>query len=136
MTIPKDPLVEALLALQAFEGLTDPAKTNATYDLQLTKLRKPLPVSVLMHHYDRRNRKKLSITTASATGVCGHCHIAVPRALMLQMSRSGALGSCPQCEGFLYMERPTPADPGAMKPAPKKARKTRKPAIANSAVAA
>ena len=129
MTIPKDPLVEALLALQAFEGLANPAETNASYDLQLTKLRKPLPVSVLMHHYHRRNRKKLSITTASATGVCGHCHIAVPRALILQMSRSGALGSCPQCEGFLYMEGPSPAVVLAKKPSSKKTKTARQPVL-------
>ena len=132
MTIPKDPLVEALLALQAFEGLSDPPQTNASYDLQLTKLRKPLPVSVLMHHYHRRQRKKLSITTASPTGVCGHCHIAVPRGLLLQMSRSGALGSCPHCEGFLYIERETSTEPVAKKPAPKKAKAARPIAAATA----
>lgn len=110
MTTAHDPLVDALLALQTFEGRADSAETNASYDLQLTKLRKPLPVAVLMHHYHRRQRRKLSITTASRTGACGHCHIAVPRALLLQMSRSGALGTCPQCEGFLYMEPASAAD--------------------------
>lgn len=136
MTIPKDPLVEALLALQAFEGLSDAPQTNATYDLQLTKLRKPLPVSVLMHHYHRRNRKKLSITTASQTGVCGHCHIAVPRALLLQMSRSGALGSCPHCEGFLYMEGQAPAEPLAEKTTSQKEKPARQPTLTTAMAAA
>lgn len=125
MTTPNDPLVDALLALQAFEGLTDPPKTDATYDLQLAKLRNPLPVSVLMHHYDRRQRKKRSITTAR-NGVCGHCHLAVPRALVLQMSRSGALGTCPQCEGFLYIERESAPELTAKKAAPRKRKATRK----------
>jgi hypothetical protein len=131
MTTPRDPLVEALLALQAFEGLSDPPRINASYDVQLMKLRKPLPVSVLMHHQHRRQRKKLSITTASRTGVCGHCHIAVPRGLLQQMSRSGALASCPQCEGFLYMERENPgAAAMATKAAPKRARSKRPSASA------
>lgn len=130
MTTAKDPLVEALLALQAFEGLTDPAETNASYDLQLTKLRKPLPVSVLMHHYHRRQRRKLSITTTSRTGACGHCHIAVPRGLLLQMSRSGALGTCPQCEGFLYVEPETAADFATTRASAKKARRSGKAAAA------
>ncbi len=132
MTTPHDPLVKALLALQAFEGLSDPPQTNASYDLQLARLRKPLPVSVLMHHYHRRERRKLTITTASASGACGHCHIAVPRGLILQMARTGALGSCPHCEGFLYAEREQPAEPLAKKTAPKKPKSPRPLAAATA----
>ena len=121
MTTPNDSLVEALLALQAFEGLSDPPQPNGSYDLQLSRLRKPLPVSILMHHYHRRQRGKLSITTASQTGVCGHCHIAIPRSLLQQMSRARTLASCPQCEGFLYLEKLSPAGPVAKKkPAPQR----------------
>ena len=124
MTNPNDPLVEALLALQAFEGLTDPPETNASYERQLKRLREPIPVSVLMHHDHRRQRKKKSIAPARK-GVCGHCHIGVPRAMVLQMTRSGALGSCPHCEGFLYVE----SEPAA-EPAPKKAKTSRKKSVA------
>lgn len=100
----QDPLVQALLALQFFEGLTDPAKPDGSYHVKLAKLRAALPVSILMHHYHRRNRKKLSIARPTASGACGHCFIAVPRGLILQMSRTGSLVSCPQCDGFLYVE--------------------------------
>jgi hypothetical protein len=132
MTMPRDPLVEALLALQAFQGLSDPPQTSSSYDLQLAKLREPLPVSILLHHSHRRQRKKLSITTASPKGVCGHCQIAVPRGLLLKMSRSGALVSCPHCEGFLYMERVNPAESPGRKSAGKPT-KTRRPTPAPTA---
>jgi len=128
MTAPKDPLVEALLALQAFEGLTDPSQTNPSYDRQLKQLRGPIPVSVLMHHYERRRRKKWSIA-AARNGVCGHCHLGVPRALVLQMTRLRALATCPHCEGFLYMEtEPTVEDP-PKKIAPKKPKTAAKTAL-------
>jgi hypothetical protein len=122
MTTPNEPLVEALLALQTFEGLSDPANKDASYDLQLAKLRAPLPVSILQHHSHRRQRGKRSIALASRNGACGHCHLAIPRALVLQMSRSGALGTCPHCEGFLYMEVESPAEPIAGRTPPRKAK--------------
>jgi hypothetical protein len=125
MSIPKDPLVEALLALQAFEGLSDPPQTSASYEQQVARLRAPLPVSVLMHHDHRRHRKQMSITTAR-NGVCGHCHIAVPKALVLQMTRTGALGSCPHCEGFLYVESEPTAEVAQKKPAASKSKTSRK----------
>jgi len=125
MSIPKDPLVEALLALQAFEGLSDPPQASASYEQQLARLRAPIPVSVLTHHDHRRRRKQRSITTAR-NGVCGHCHIAVPRALVIQMARSGALGSCPHCEGFLYIESEPAAEVAQKKPATSNSKTSRK----------
>jgi predicted nucleic acid-binding Zn-ribbon protein len=125
MSIPKDALVEALLALQAFEGLNDPPQTSASYEQQLRRLRAPIPVSVLVHHEYRRRRKKRSITPAR-NGVCGHCHIAVPKALVIQMSRTGALGSCPHCEGFLYIESEPAAAAERKKPATAKSKSSRK----------
>jgi hypothetical protein len=48
------------------------------------------------------------------------------------MSRSGALGSCPHCEGFLYIERENPAAAVVKKPAPKKTKSTRPIAAATA----
>ena len=124
MPIPKEPLVEALLAIQALETMSGTQDPSAA--VQLEKLRDSLPVSILIHHDHRRQRGKLSITTVSPTGVCGHCHLAVPRGLLLQMSRSGALGTCPHCEGFLYLDSESTAAILVKKSATKKSKAVRR----------
>lgn len=133
MTISQDPLVTALLALQSFEGLTDPEHPDAAYDIRLNKLRKPLPVAILMHHYHRRQRRKRSIAIVSGSGACGHCHISLTRGILMQLTRSGELGTCPHCEGFLYMEQKGPVEPEVKSAASKKAKTPRKPKAAAAA---
>jgi predicted nucleic acid-binding Zn-ribbon protein len=46
-------------------------------------------------------------------GMCGHCQTAVPKALMLQMQQRGALGMCPECSGYLFVEEPDAREIGA-----------------------
>src|SRR6476619_908286 len=95
-----DPLVQHLRMLEAFDDL-NPKPTDS--DPELKRLRALLPVSIL-GHYDYRRRWHQRSLAAVTNGACDHCQSPVPNALMLQMQRRGALGTCPECSGYVFVE--------------------------------
>jgi predicted nucleic acid-binding Zn-ribbon protein len=98
-----DPLLKNLRALEAFDDLNPkPADSES----ELERLRAMLPASILGHYDYRRRRDQRSIA-AVINGACGHCQIVLPKALMLQLQQSGALGMCPECSGYLFVEEPS-----------------------------
>jgi len=104
-----DPLVKNLLALEAFDDLNpEPADSES----ELERLRAMLPASIL-GHYDFRRRRGQRSLAAVINGACGHCQTAVPKALMLQLQQSGALGMCPECSGYLFFKEPCAREMGA-----------------------
>ena len=95
-----DPLVKHLRMLEAFDDLNPkPADSES----ELERLRAMLPTPILAH-YDYRRSRSLRSLAAVIVAACGHCKSAVPTALMLQMQRRGALGICPECGGYLFVE--------------------------------
>jgi len=97
-----DPLVKNLRALEAFDDLNPKPEDPES---ELERLRAMLPASIL-GHYDYRRRRGQRSLAAVINGACGHCQTAVPKALMLQLQQSGALGMCPECSGYLFVEEP------------------------------
>ncbi len=95
-----DPLVKHLRMLEAFDDLNP---KPADSEPELERLRALLQASIL-GHYDHRRRRHQRSLAAVMNGACGHCQIAVPNALMLQMQQRGALGMCPECSGYLFVE--------------------------------
>lgn len=98
-----DPLVMNLRALEEFDNL-NPKPVDSESELE--RLRSKLPASIL-GHYDYRRRRGQRCLAAVINGGCGHCQTAAPKALMLQMQQQGALGMCPECSGYLFVEEPS-----------------------------
>jgi predicted nucleic acid-binding Zn-ribbon protein len=93
---PEISVVDALVLLQAFEGLDDPF-----YEPEMHRLRAQIPRSILRNHEQRRQRGQRSIASAT-DGFCGQCGIRMPATLMKPMRTTGSMGTCPGCGVFLY----------------------------------
>ena len=90
-----------LRMLEAFDDLNlEPVDSEP----EVERLRALLPTSILGHYDDQRWRHQRGLT-AVMNGECGHCQSRVPNALMLQMRWRGALGMCPECSGYLFVEK-------------------------------
>jgi predicted nucleic acid-binding Zn-ribbon protein len=94
-------LVKHLRMLEAFGDL-NPEPVDS--EPEFKRLDALLPASILGHYDDRRRRRRRGLTAVS-NGECGHCRSRVPNAMMLQTQRVGALGMCPDCSGYLFVEK-------------------------------
>jgi predicted nucleic acid-binding Zn-ribbon protein len=83
-----------------------PAGTKANRRLQvmIESLRMPLPTSILNHYDLCKSRGEASIAPVRH-GVCGVCHISLPRARLADLSgRPAEINVCDSCGVFIYLE--------------------------------
>jgi predicted nucleic acid-binding Zn-ribbon protein len=70
---------------------------------RIDALRAPLPTSILSHHDRCRTRGRLSIAPVRH-GVCGACHLGLPRARLFELiSKPTELNVCDNCGVFIYL---------------------------------
>ena len=101
---------------------------------KIDAVRNLLPTSILSYHDALKASGRRSIAPVR-NGVCGGCHLAVPRGTALDLRRSnGQLTVCNNCGVFIYLseEEQQPA----VAPAPATVSKTRKKTTKKVAVAA
>lgn len=80
---------------------------RATLATEIDSLRALLPTSILHHHDSRKARGKTSLAPASG-GVCGACHLAIPRGRLADLQRiTDALNVCDHCGVFIYLAKET-----------------------------
>jgi C4-type zinc ribbon domain len=79
------------------------APISGAVEREIESLRDLLPTSIL-GHYDRlKARGKLGLA-AVARGVCGACHLAVPRGKVADLRRAPqSLNVCDNCGTFIYL---------------------------------
>jgi predicted nucleic acid-binding Zn-ribbon protein len=97
---------------------------SASLAAEIESLRAVLPTSILSHHDALRARGKISVA-AVTRGVCGACHLAIPRGHVGQLRRvADDLSVCDHCGVFIYLadeDQPAPEDvPKAVADGPKK----------------
>lgn len=73
------------------------------YSAAEVSLRSEVP-TVILGHFDRCVRAGRSGIAPIRSGVCGGCHIRVPRAQYAGMRGSHELDVCDQCGAFLFAE--------------------------------
>ena len=90
----------------------DPAAI-ASLTAEIESLRAILPTSILNHHDARRARGKVSVAPVRR-GICGACHIAIPRGRLAELRRvADELNVCDHCGVFIYLgeeDQPVAAD--------------------------
>jgi len=122
---------------RAQRQLNEGSNAGKSIAAEIASLRNLLPTSILAHHDSLRVRGKPSIAPVSR-GVCGGCHLALPRGRVADLRREpDNLNVCDNCGVFIYLaeEQPPQADPaffralvGTKKNKPSK-RAKRRPAI-------
>jgi predicted nucleic acid-binding Zn-ribbon protein len=93
------------------------------------KLRGKIPAPVLAH-YDRltvRGKKGVAIVREQ---VCTGCHMRLPMAVIMTLMHGRDVQLCDTCGRYLYLPDATKTEAQEPVPAPKPARKTRKPKAA------
>ncbi|MDR3401167.1 MAG: hypothetical protein P4L99_01615 [Chthoniobacter sp.] len=85
------------------------AKTDPSIAAEIESLRDLLPTSILAHHDSLKARGKRSIASVSR-GICGACHLALPRGRVADLRPEPAdLNVCDHCGVFIYLaEEPPP----------------------------
>ncbi|MHA3772856.1 C4-type zinc ribbon domain-containing protein [Verrucomicrobiota bacterium sgz303538] len=69
----------------------------------ITALRNLLPTSILGHHDALKERGRLSVA-AARNGVCGGCHLGIPKGTVLELRRTrNELTMCNNCGVFLFL---------------------------------
>jgi predicted nucleic acid-binding Zn-ribbon protein len=77
---------------------------------EMESLRAMMPTSILMHYDSRRARGKMGVAPVSH-GICGACHIAIPKGHVAELRRGdGSLSVCENCGVFVYLEEETPLE--------------------------
>ena len=127
--------LKELTQLETEKSRLTKAKT-ALGDLpqKMEAVRNLLPTSILSYHDALKARGRRSIAPVRR-GVCGGCHLAVPRGTALDLRRSnGQLTVCNNCGVFIYLaeEEQQPVVVATTE----KAVKTRKKAVKKVAAAA
>ncbi|MEI9898533.1 MAG: C4-type zinc ribbon domain-containing protein [Chthoniobacter sp.] len=87
---------------------------------EIESLRDLLPTSILAHHDSFKVRGKPSSAPVSR-GICGACHLALPRGRIADLRRGpDDLNVCDNCGVFIYLaeEKPPEADDAAFFKAP------------------
>jgi predicted nucleic acid-binding Zn-ribbon protein len=80
------------------------ADTTEHQEIQakIDSLRAPLPTSILSHYDGRKARGKLSVAPVR-NGVCGACHLELPRGRVADLiSKPTELNICDNCGVFIY----------------------------------
>jgi predicted nucleic acid-binding Zn-ribbon protein len=116
------------------------SSASRTLAAEMESLRAFLPTSILEHHDSRRARGKISLALVT-NGICGACHLAIPRGQLAQLRRVvDDLSVCEQCGAFVYLAdegQPTPdgwlkAVPGRRKKSVRSKRAPRQIKISHS----
>lgn len=121
-------IIPRLRQLAELEGAQRQLKkhrgASASLAAEIESLRAVLPTSILSHHDALRARGKISVAPVTR-GVCGACHLAIPRGHLGQLRRvADDLSVCDHCGVFIYLadeDQPALADlPKAVAGGPKK----------------
>jgi predicted nucleic acid-binding Zn-ribbon protein len=82
------------------------SRDTEQYQEMLDKIesqRAPLPTSILVHYDRRKARGKLAIAPV-LRGVCGACHLSIPRGRVADLRHKPAeLNVCDNCGVFIYL---------------------------------
>jgi predicted nucleic acid-binding Zn-ribbon protein len=92
-----------LVQLEAeLRNVSADTKEHQQIQVKIESLRAPLPTSILGHYDRRKARGKLSVAPVR-NGVCGACHLALPRARLADLiSKPTELNVCDNCGVFIY----------------------------------
>lgn len=98
-------IIQALKELQSIARTSTTARPKALAALSphQVELRSQIPNSILSH-FDRLLAQGRSGVAPLRNGVCGGCHIRIPRAHIAGMRSSHELDICDQCGTFIYSE--------------------------------
>jgi predicted nucleic acid-binding Zn-ribbon protein len=99
-------IIQALNELQTIARTAKPvARSAATAPLtsRQVALRAQIPTSIL-GHFDRMLAQRKPGIAAVRNGVCGACHLRIPRAHVAGIKGSHELDVCDQCGTFIYSE--------------------------------
>jgi len=99
-------IIQALKELQTIARAAKPVACSATpapLSSRQVALRAQVPTSIL-GHFDRMLAQKKSGIAALRNGVCGACHIRIPRAHVAGIMGTHELDVCDQCSTFIYAE--------------------------------
>lgn len=115
---------------KAQRRIKEKSEASKTLAAEIESLRDLLPTSILTHHDSFKARAKLSIAPV-VRGICGACHLALPRGRVADLLRvPDDLRVCDNCGAFIYpAEEPPPqAEAGSPKELPpaKKASPTKR----------
>lgn len=76
---------------------------GASLTAEIESVRAVLPTAILSHHDGRRARSKVSVAPVTR-GICGACHLAIPRGRLAELRRlSGEVNVCDNCGVFIYL---------------------------------
>jgi predicted nucleic acid-binding Zn-ribbon protein len=103
---------------KAQRQLNDRSTARRSTTAEIESLRDLLPTSILAHHDGFKLRGKPSVAPVSR-GICGACHLALPRGRVADLQRGpDDLNVCDHCGVFIYLaeEQPPQAEiPGSKK---------------------
>lgn len=99
-------LLRQLAVLEAAgSGLTGKKSGHAQNLREMESIRGRLPTAILKHYDQRRARGKPGIA-AVRNGVCGACHLSLPRGRAAELRHdSAALSVCDNCGVFVFQEQ-------------------------------
>ena len=88
---------------RAQRQLKKDSSASASLAAETESLRAMLPTSILSHHDGRRARGKISVAQVT-NGICGACHLAIPRGHLAELCRvADDLSVCDHCGVFIYV---------------------------------
>lgn len=100
-----DNITQLLRHLDASEnelsGLTAGHPRRETLAQQIFSLRALIPTAILTHHDRMKARGKPSVVPIR-NGVCGACHIAIPKGNLIRLRDPNELNVC-DCGAFIYL---------------------------------
>jgi predicted nucleic acid-binding Zn-ribbon protein len=99
-------IIHALKELQTISRATKPVARGvpaASLTPRQQELRALVPTSIL-GHFDRMLAQKRPGIAALRNGVCGGCHLRIPRAHFAGMRGTHELDVCDECGTFIYEE--------------------------------
>ena len=77
-----------------------PSRTNLIQKISV--LRAQIPTAILTHHDRMKARGKMSVAPVR-NGVCGGCHLAIPRGHVIRLRDPDELNVCDSCGAFIYL---------------------------------
>ena len=98
-------IIQTLKELQSLTRANKPARPAVvtTLSTRQVALRSQVPNSILSH-FDRLLAQGRSGVAPLRNGICGGCHIRIPRAHVAGIRASHELDVCDQCGTFIYSE--------------------------------
>jgi predicted nucleic acid-binding Zn-ribbon protein len=124
-------ILQSLRDLVRFEAELRKVKTDSKehreIEARIAALRAPLPTSILVHHDRRKARGKLTIAPVRH-GVCGACHLGLPRARLFELiAKPTELNVCDNCGVFIFLADEEKTEQRATQPKPKAVAQPAKP---------